>query len=79
MQLRSTGELPFCRKTNRDVRAPQNPKRALGRMDAGGMAMESHLMALPWTLPAFFMIECKATICPLTTTKRNSRSLYRLP
>ena len=72
MQLRSTGELPFCRKTTRDVRTPQNPKRALGRMDAGGLARESHLMALPWTHPAFFMVECKATICPFTTTKQSS-------
>ena len=78
MQLRSTGEVPFCRKTTRDVRTPQNPKRALGRMDAGGLARESHLMALPWTHPAFFMVECKATICPFTTTKRNSRCLNRL-
>ena len=37
MQLRSTGEVPFCRKTTRDVRTPQNPKRALGRMNAGGL------------------------------------------
>ena len=75
MQLRSTGELPFCRKTTRDVRTPQNPKRALGRMDAGGLARESHLMALPWTHPAFFMVECKATIFPLTTTKQKFKAL----